>query len=60
MIFSRYVTGFVFLFVSLTALCQGRISWMKDGSSYTRVEAGEIVKYSLPANTKSVIVGKTN
>jgi len=31
---------------------------MKDGSSYTRVEAGEIVKYSLPANTKSVIVGK--
>ena len=58
MIFSRYVTGFIFLFVSLTALCQGRISWMKDGSSYTRVEAGEIVKYSLPANTKSVIVGK--
>jgi dipeptidyl-peptidase-4 len=31
---------------------------MKDGTSYTKVEAGEIVKYSLPANTKSVLVPK--
>jgi len=43
---------------SLTVHAQGRINWMKDGVSYTRTEAGDIVKYSLPANTKSVIVSK--
>jgi dipeptidyl-peptidase-4 len=31
---------------------------MKDGASYTRAEAGEIVKYTLPGNSKAVLVSK--
>ena len=42
--------------VSVTA--QSGLKWAKDGSSYYRVEAGEIVKYTLPANTKAVLVAK--
>jgi len=48
----------VILFISATVFAQGRITWMKDGTLYTRIEAGEIVKYSLPANTKSVLISK--
>ena len=35
-----------------------QIKWAKDGSSYYRAEAGEIVKYSLPQNTKTTLVPK--
>lgn len=47
------------LLVTHTALAQGGgLKWAKDGNSYYRVEAGEIVKFTLPANTKEVIVAK--
>ncbi len=36
----------------------GGIKWSKDGNSYFRVEGGEIVQYTLPANSKTVIVSK--
>ena len=35
-----------------------QIRWDKDGSTYYRVEGGEIIEYSLPANTRSVLVSK--
>jgi len=44
--------------LSLVVCGQGRINWLKDGASYTRLEAGEIVRYNLPANSKTVIVNK--
>ena len=34
------------------------IQWTPDGNGYYRVEGGEIVQYSLPANTKSVVVSR--
>jgi dipeptidyl-peptidase 4 len=42
----------------VSVMAQGGIKWAKDGNSYYRVEAGEIVKYTLPANTKAVVVAK--
>src|SRR5882762_4812075 len=56
--------GFRFCFVVLLcvlALAQGQaqqIKWAKDGHSYYRAEGGDIVKYTLPANTKTVVVAK--
>ncbi len=47
-----------FINASISVLAQGRITWMKDGTSYTRIETGDIVKYSLPANSKSVILSR--
>src|SRR5688572_25842383 len=45
--------------VAISANAQGgAIKWAKDGNSYYRVEGGEIVQYTLPANTKTVIVSK--
>lgn len=37
---------------------QGGIQWFKDGASYSRIEEGQIVKYVLPSNSKTVIVAK--
>jgi dipeptidyl-peptidase-4 len=44
----------------LVVFAQGGINWAPDGTSYFRNEGGEIVKYSLPENTKTVIVKKDN
>lgn len=35
-----------------------QIKWAKDGSSYYHAEGGEIVKYSLPQNNKTILVAK--
>src|SRR5437870_2512343 len=58
MVFSKGVLTIAIVFIFISGFSQGRINWLKDGSSYTRVEAGEIVKYTLPANTKSVVLGR--
>src|SRR4030095_4857394 len=55
---SKWVLTVSISVISIAIYAQGRITWMKDGTSYTKVEGGEIVKYSLPANTKSVLVSK--
>jgi len=34
------------------------IKWAKDGSSYYQAEGGDIVKYSLPQNNRTIIVAK--
>jgi dipeptidyl-peptidase 4 len=51
------IFSFIFIIV-LSAFAQSGLKWAKDGSSYYRVEDGEIVKYTLPANTKEVVVPK--
>lgn len=39
---------------------QQAINWAKDGSSYYAIEEGEIVQYTLPANTRSVLITKAD
>ncbi len=34
------------------------LKWAKDGRSYFKAESGDIVKYSLPGNTKTVVLAK--
>ncbi|HEY0680385.1 MAG TPA: S9 family peptidase [Chitinophagaceae bacterium] len=47
------------ILITISCIAQGGgIKWAKDGSSYFRIEGGEIVKYTLPANSKSVVVSK--
>jgi dipeptidyl-peptidase 4 len=38
---------------------QGAIEWTKEGNGYYRVEGGEIVLYTLPQKTKTVLVSKS-
>jgi dipeptidyl-peptidase-4 len=51
-----YITFFFFCF-QIAGLSQN-YKWLKDGNAYYRLEAGEMVKYVLPANTKTTIVSK--
>ena len=54
----HYCTVIVcFLLVTTLATAQ-QVKWSKDGTGYYRTEGGEIVKYTLPQNTKTVLVGK--
>ena len=39
-------------------LSQGGINWSSDGNSYFRNETGDIVKYTLPQNIKTIVVSK--
>ena len=43
---------------TLLAFAQGPVKWAKDGNSYYKIEGGEIVLYTLPANSKSVFVSQ--
>ncbi len=36
------------------------IRWTKDGNAYYKIEAGEINRYELPANTKSLFLSKAD
>lgn len=36
----------------------GNITWSKDGNSYFKAENGEIVEYSFPQHTRTVVVSK--
>lgn len=54
---------FLFLFLtlalpSLTHAQGGGLKWAADGNGYYRTEAGEIVLYSLPGNSRTVVVSK--
>jgi dipeptidyl-peptidase-4 len=47
------------LFVAAKAQPPQAIKWTRDGNSYFVTEDNSIVKYDLPALTKTVVVGKT-
>jgi dipeptidyl-peptidase-4 len=36
------------------------IRWTKDGNAYYKIEAGEINRYELPANTKTLFLSKAD
>src|SRR5688572_2256150 len=45
--------------VSITSFAQqGATRWSTDGNAYYRTEQNEIMQYTLPANTKKVLVSK--
>lgn len=48
----------LFLFVLHINLNAQSIKWANDPKNYYRAESGEIVKYSLPQGTKTVVVSK--
>ena len=49
----------VLFFIPLIVFSQG-IRWSKDGNAYYKAESGAIVQYTLPANTKTVLVPGTD
>ena len=54
----RFVVMPAVFFASAGNSFAQQIKWAKDGGSYYRAEAGEVVKYSLPQNSKTVVVSK--
>ncbi len=64
MITINRLKGFIFLLLFLVILLpamaqpQGSIRWTKDGNAYYRVEDNEIVQYTLPADSRKVLVTK--
>lgn len=52
---------FLLLLVLITNLVSAQqVNWTKDGNAYYRVEQNEIVRYTLPDNTRSVFVSKSD
>jgi dipeptidyl-peptidase-4 len=52
-----FLLAFVFLFFN--GFSQA-IKWLKDGTSYYRTEGGQVMKYTLPANTATPFVSKAD
>lgn len=50
--------AFIFLLAPLIFLQAQGIRWTTDGGGFYRVEGNEIVQYSLPSNSKSVVLSK--
>jgi len=48
----------VLCIVIVTGAAAQQVKWAKDGRSYYRAEGGDIVKYTLPQNTKTVVLAK--
>ncbi len=48
------------LFVAAFDAVAQTVRWSADGNSYYRIENGEINQYTLPANTKSTLVSKSD
>ena len=46
-----------FLLLSICVKAQ-QLTWAKEGNAYYKIEGSEIVKYTLPALTKEVVVGR--
>ncbi len=49
----------VLVIATLSSLGQG-VRWSRDGNSYFKVESNEIVHYTLPANTKAILISKAD
>lgn len=55
------------LYILILLLCAsavmaqpGAIKWSPDGNSYYRIESNEVIRYSLPANSKTTFISKTD
>lgn len=53
-------TLLLFLIITLAAQAQQGIRWTPEGNGYYRIEGDEIVQYTLPDNTKKVLVTKAD
>jgi len=56
-LYSRFFAILIIFLIPASIHAQG-VYWTTDGNSYYRNEGGDIVKYTLPANTKTVLVKK--
>lgn len=54
----KYILFISFLVSVSISFAQDGLKWTHDGNSYYAIEAGQVVKYELPALTKSVIISK--
>ncbi len=54
----KYSTLILFVLSSFLSQGQSNIHWALDSISYYTIESGEIVKYTLPENTKQVFLSK--
>src|SRR5438034_3452741 len=52
----KLFVGICIVFIPAVLMAQGNIKWAKNGNGYYRIEQGEIVLYTLPQNTKTVVV----
>jgi dipeptidyl-peptidase-4 len=57
---TKGLCAITFILISFSNLAQGPIRWAADGNSYFRIEAGEVVRYTLPSNAKSVFISKAD
>lgn len=56
--FAAFILLVLFAYLPHFVCAQGAVTWSDDGNAYFRTEGGEIVRYDLPANSKTVIVAK--
>lgn len=54
----RRLLCFICLLLAVLITQAQGIRWTTDGNGYYRVEAGEVVQYTLPGNVKTVLVSK--
>jgi dipeptidyl-peptidase-4 len=54
---NRLMALLVCMAIVIAATAQ-QVKWTKDGNGYYRAESGEIVKYSLPGNSRTVLVAR--
>jgi len=52
------IFSFIISSAWLPASSQGKLKWTPEGTGYYRMEAGEIVRYDLPAQNKTVVFDK--
>ena len=49
---------FVLILLSTSIVYSQSIRWTKDGNAYFKIEADELVQYTLPSNSKAVMITK--
>ncbi|HSB92222.1 MAG TPA: DPP IV N-terminal domain-containing protein [Flavitalea sp.] len=52
------IVFFLALIFTSPAFAQSDITWSKDGSSYFKIEQGELARYDLPSNKRVIILDK--
>lgn len=56
--FVKIIVIVIIYCLPLIVLAQGGVNWSSNGNSYFRNEGGDITKYTLPQNRKTVFVSK--
>src|SRR6478609_195745 len=53
------IIAFPFIFfITISVFAQSEITWSEDGNSYFKIEKGELARYDLPSNKRSVVLDK--